>query len=373
MASISTKGSNYNLSRFLLFTTSLIGTITVFIDFNLQTPLLKPITLNEYLVGSTIIEESNQITLGKSQLILTIYLLITSLILLKKCTQFYRLNQWIKSNTQNILEQNIYLVNSTNIAFSLGSRIFVSSDLANNQNVIVHEKAHVTNWHQFDKIFTEFITCIFWFVLPVYWFVNKWNLLLEMQADNQAIKQNNKTTYQHILLETAVNNCAYPVAFFFNKNHLKTRIMKLNQKISLKINLLTFISMFLLGLFATATSCSKAVESETIIENYNKQEASSKSTAEFPGGEQALFAYLGENTKYPKIAKDNQEEGVVFVNFKISESGKVEDVKVLRGVSETLDAEALRVVSEMPDWNPSIENGSTVKTEMNLPIRFSLK
>lgn len=93
----------------------------------------------------------------------------------------------------------------------------------------------------------------------------------------------------------------------------------------------------------------------------------------FPGGEAALFKYLGEKTKYPQMATDAGISGVVYVTFVVDKEGKIRDVKVLRGIGGGCDEEAVRVVKSMPTWKPGKQRGKSVTVQYNLPIRFTLR
>jgi len=93
----------------------------------------------------------------------------------------------------------------------------------------------------------------------------------------------------------------------------------------------------------------------------------------FPGGDAALLQWIGSNTKYPEIAKENGITGKVFVGFVIGKDGKVTDVKILRGVDPYLDKEAIRVVSQMPAWAPGKQRGKSVKVSFQVPINFKLQ
>ncbi len=90
----------------------------------------------------------------------------------------------------------------------------------------------------------------------------------------------------------------------------------------------------------------------------------------FPGGNEALVAFLSSNLDYPKEALANRESGTVLIQLKVEKSGKVSDVKVLRSVSAVLDAEALRVCKMLPDFIPGYVNGERVTVMHVLPIRF---
>lgn len=93
---------------------------------------------------------------------------------------------------------------------------------------------------------------------------------------------------------------------------------------------------------------------------------------EFPGGDQGLHQYLIDNIKYPRRAKKDNIQGTVYVTYVVDAEGKVTDVRVLRGVHEDLDAEALRVVAKMPKWTLLSKGNKKVKTQFTLPIKFSI-
>ena len=85
-----------------------------------------------------------------------------------------------------------------------------------------------------------------------------------------------------------------------------------------------------------------------------------------------IMKYIAKNTKYPPIAKENNITGRVFVSFVVDKTGKVTQVKVLRGVDKYLDAEAVRVVQSMPKFKPGKQKGKTVSVQYNVPINFKL-
>lgn len=93
----------------------------------------------------------------------------------------------------------------------------------------------------------------------------------------------------------------------------------------------------------------------------------------FPGGEGKMYAYLGNNMKYPPIARDNNIQGRVYVSFVVEKNGKITDVRVLRGIGGGCDEEAIRVVKSMPSWSPGKQRGKAVRVRFNLPIVFKLQ
>ena len=85
-----------------------------------------------------------------------------------------------------------------------------------------------------------------------------------------------------------------------------------------------------------------------------------------------IFDYLAQHVRYPEEAEKNGIGGMVYVQFVIDTTGKVVEPKVIRGVSPELDAEALRVVSEMPAWKPGMQRGKPVRVSFTLPVIFKL-
>jgi periplasmic protein TonB len=94
---------------------------------------------------------------------------------------------------------------------------------------------------------------------------------------------------------------------------------------------------------------------------------------EFPGGEEEMMKFLSSNIVYPGQALAAGIQGTVYVKFVVTNSGKVSDVQVLRGVEGGCSEEATRVVKMMPDWKPGKQNGLAVPVYFNLPVSFVLK
>ena len=92
----------------------------------------------------------------------------------------------------------------------------------------------------------------------------------------------------------------------------------------------------------------------------------------FPGGDEALKAFITENVNYPEEAKKKGITGKVFVSFVIDKEGKVVMAKIAKGVDPSLDKEALRVVNSMPAWEPGKHKGELVKVKFTMPIQFAL-
>jgi TonB family protein len=94
---------------------------------------------------------------------------------------------------------------------------------------------------------------------------------------------------------------------------------------------------------------------------------------QFPGGEAALYKFLGTGVRYPAEALDAGIQGVVYLAATIDETGAWKTVSILRGAHPYLDYEAWRICETMPQWTPGKQDGKPVKVQYNLPIRFTLR
>ena len=117
---------------------------------------------------------------------------------------------------------------------------------------------------------------------------------------------------------------------------------------------------------------------------------------EYPGGMEAMMTYMRDNIHYPKLAEEMGVEGRVMVQFVVSKTGKVREVRCVRGVPAPsakpnataeekariekigdaalqLNREALRVVEAMPDWTPGKQRGQNVNVKYTIPVGFKLQ
>lgn len=92
--------------------------------------------------------------------------------------------------------------------------------------------------------------------------------------------------------------------------------------------------------------------------------------AKFPGGPDSLKSYLHHSLQYPEQAFINGEEGQVWVEFTVDSKGKAVRPQIRRSVSPALDAEAVRLIQNMPTWHPGSNRSKKVDSRFLLPINF---
>lgn len=131
-----------------------------------------------------------------------------------------------------------------------------------------------------------------------------------------------------------------------------------------------FIIMALMAVFGlTTVSAQKTVVAKKNQKVFDVVEQ----MPEYPGGQAALFEFISKNVKYPEDAVKKKVEGKVFVTFVVDTDGKITDVSLLKKVFPSLDAEAIRVISAMPNWIPGRQKGQVVRVKYTVPLIFRLK
>lgn len=133
------------------------------------------------------------------------------------------------------------------------------------------------------------------------------------------------------------------------------------------------------------------VTDEVVVVGYEQEETSQKEDApqastlqngevymvveqmpEYPGGMSELMKYIARNIKYPADAVREKKQGRVIVQFTVGTDGYTSDFKVMRSVSPSLDAEAIRVLANMPKWTPGMQRGKVVPVKYTVPVTFRL-
>jgi len=126
-----------------------------------------------------------------------------------------------------------------------------------------------------------------------------------------------------------------------------------------KQNMKALLILFLL----ITTSCFS--QDTTIVE-------SPKVPAEYQGGAAMMQKFIAENVSYPREAIENNEQGRVYLIFVVEKNGSISNIEVVKGVSEAINKEAIRLVSSMPKWIPGEDDKQVARTNVRLPINFTL-
>ena len=114
------------------------------------------------------------------------------------------------------------------------------------------------------------------------------------------------------------------------------------------------------------------LQKEAETDNFEKVYDVVKQMPEFSGGQSALFEFLSKSIRYPEAARKNSIQGRVITTFVVEKDGSISNARVVKSVNPDLDAEALRVVNSMPNWNPGKQDGKAVRVKYTVPVTFKL-
>lgn len=92
----------------------------------------------------------------------------------------------------------------------------------------------------------------------------------------------------------------------------------------------------------------------------------------FPGGEEELLKFIYSNLHYPDSAKINHIQGKVILRFRITETGTIDKVEVIRALYPDCDKEAIRIVKALPKFIPGKYDDKPVSIWYTLPVIFKL-
>jgi protein TonB len=93
---------------------------------------------------------------------------------------------------------------------------------------------------------------------------------------------------------------------------------------------------------------------------------------QFPGGDESRLKFLRQNIQYPEEAIRKKIQGVVMTSFIIERDGSVSNIRVISGIGGGCDEEAIRVIRQMPRWEPARRNGKVVRIILKMPILFRI-
>lgn len=93
----------------------------------------------------------------------------------------------------------------------------------------------------------------------------------------------------------------------------------------------------------------------------------------FPGGDNKMIDFIIDNLQYPMLAREQGIGGMVFVTFTVDTDGTILNPYVSKGIGGGCDEEAMRIVRQMPKWNPCKLKGIPVRVQYELPIYFDIE
>ena len=270
--------------------------------------------------------------------------------------------------------------------------------------ILAHERGHIRLHHSWDLLLVDTLTALQWFNPAMWMLRSDLRAIHEYEADAAVLSQGiNARQYQYLLITKAAGIGGYSLANGISHSTLKNRINMMLHTKSDRSRLLKLLALLPIVGIALAVNAEKVVDvryDEPQKQNTKKKvkgvaekkaDTSETNTAvgtfepvqgdvfdvveempQYPGGPQALFKFLGENVHYPEEAEKAGIQGRVIATFVVEKDGSISQPTVVKSVDPLLDAEAIRVISAMPNWKPGRQNGKVVRVKYTVPLSFNL-
>lgn len=395
-----------SVTRFSAIRAFIVLSVTTAIISPWLMPILQPLLgisglVNETPLTITIPEVTISNVANSSfpwiKLLAIIYISVCSFFLLRFIYQLIKIAKLFHKS-------NIYRNGSLRIAehtndispFSFFNLCFINSANISSikiEEILKHEKAHITKRHSVDIVLFELIGITQWFN-PFFWMLRKTLVEIhEYQADRDVIKtQTDPHSYLDTIISVAFNGIALPIGNNLNKSLTLKRLAMMTTTKKTKGTAFRIAAALLVALPTVfAISCNNneiiptANEEDTAVVITNSENSTQKSVDDdvfvivenmptFQGGNLNKFReYINENLIYPEIAAQNGIQGRVIVSFIVEVDGSVSNIKVLRGVDPSLDKEVCRAIEASPKWEAGKQRGEKVRVTFNMPIIFTLE
>lgn len=341
-------------------------------------------------------------------LLVSIYLIGLVVYLIKFIVGLVSIALLIRRSKCREMADGIILVTHTKdySPFSWMRYIIVSEhDLRDNYAMILaHERAHIRLGHSWDLLFTQLCAILQWFNPAVWLLKQELEAIHEFEADSDTLRQGFDARQYQLRLFEAATGVKYSsfTNNFINCSTKKRIIMMMKTQTSpwalLKALYVLPVAFAAVSIFSCTSPKEKKVENKDVAESVQKDTPTSidethvvtyASTPKeeeqgeiyqvveeqpmYPGGMQELMKFIQTNIKYPKEAQERGIQGRVIVQFVVNKDGSICEEVVVRSVDPQLDAEAIRIVRNMPNWTPGKQKGEPVRVRFTLPVSFKLQ
>ena len=332
-----------------------------------------------------------------TSLLFAIWVLGTAVFVLWQIRGLWRLYRILhdKDNIHETLEDgNTLLLTPAPLpSFSWMRSIVISVDdyAENGETILMHERAHIAYRHSLDRMLLLLVQTLQWWNPFVWLMADALSQVHEYQADQTVLNQGiNATQYQLLLIRKAAGPAGLAMVNGFKRNKLKLRIVMMNNMINLrgaKSRYLALLPMMLLAVAFTARAEVTTRDDQNAATDAPTTHYQATWTAwdedevldacdqmpEYPGGLEALAAFISENLRYPMECAHQGIEGRVTLSFIVEKDGSISHIEERNSPDSLLTAEAIRVVKSMSKWTPGKQDGQLVRVGYTLPFRFQLK
>lgn len=387
------RSRNFALSRAALVGSMLFALALGFVPFLLPEPAV-PAAVGQIEIGQAVVEPVVAKTSSFSfrQAVFVVYAVGAGLFLLRLLVNLLRVGAMILRSRP--IGNNVRVHRRRMVPFTWGRWILMSeSDRLTDGAVLeAHERAHLRCAHWVDMLLANLVQCLTWYA-PGAWLLKRDLAAVHEYAADAAVLGSgaDPERYQLLLIQKAAGRrFANSLTANINHSSLKKRIAMMQENKRASKPRMRVLALVPAALVAVALAVNPAVASEAsalkpqpapvAVAAFAAQRPEAKRVIvenpevvpAFPGGEIELYKWLARNIRYPEAAVKNNTQGRVVVRFVVNEDGSAGDATVVKGVSSELDAEALRVVGELPKFKPGTVKGKPTACWFTLPINFKL-
>jgi hypothetical protein len=206
----------------------------------------------------------------------------------------------------------------------------------------LHEKVHVSKMHSLDVLYVQIIKVVFWFNPIILLMQAGLKDCHEYEADFETSSQVGAGRYANALVSSSFGlKAIMPIVHPFGSvRNIKTRINMLHSSKSPRFTWLWMVALS--AAFISFQACSKSADSKK--GSSDTESMVTERNAEFPGGVNAMVAFVADNMNYPEEAKESGIEGKTYVEFIISDDGTAGNATIKKSLSPELDAAALAII-----------------------------
>ena len=262
--------------------------------------------------------------------------------------------------------------------------------------ILVHELAHIRLGHSWDLLLADLCCFVQWFNPAAWLLKQELQAVHEYEADEAVLSAGvNAREYQLLLIKKAVGTRLYSMANSLNHSKLKKRITMMQRarakllyvlplaavavaafarpEVSGVSNQLSSAKVTDLAEIVKAKSVKsvEVVPQDTARKEYRFYNLRGKFSRDFSTGMEGLMKYFDEHVSQSAAT----EEGVsdkMLVRLVFSQEGELAEVKVLEGVDAATDAEAVRVMRNIPRSVSEKLKGDTISFAFTVPVKFSV-
>ena len=300
----------------------------------------------------------------------------------KTLIAYFRLRHLIRSGKR--IEQEAFhlvLVEEELAPFSWMRYIVISEkDYRDNpKEILTHERAHIRHHHSWDLILADAFIAWQWFN-PAAWLLKReMRAVHEYEADDAVLSAGIEArSYQMLLIKKAVGSSRYTLANSFNHSTLKKRItMMLKEKSSpwARARYLCLLPLAALSVMAIAhPAVARVSDRLTTVKVTDlwamSQEKEPEVMPQYPGGEKEFYRFMAMRLKYPVPALEGEKEGLVDCTITIGQDGQVGPIQVTESADPALEAEVIRVLRQMPAWEPAMLDGKPTEAHVPFSVLF---